>query len=558
VELPIIPRPVRLERRPGSLRLDRRATVSYPDAAASAGHLCSDTIGRATGAALERVGEGATIRLVLDGGSGAARGAGSSRSVPGPPADPGARASTGLEGYRISVDETSVVAASPSPAGLCNAVQTLRQLLPAEAFLPAPLPEAACSLPCVEIGDEPAFSWRGGLLDVARHMMPDRFLFRFVDLLAMHKLNVLHLHLTDDQGWRLPSRRWPALEQIASWRPQTVVGHRRDSARHASQTEFDGTPHGGGYSAEMLASLVSYAAERNVTIVPEIDLPGHVQAAVAAYPELGSAPGPLEVLTTWGISEHVLNCSEVAMGFCTDVLDELLEIFPSRYVHLGGDECPRTEWSTSPAVRARIAELGLPGPDALQGWFTAQMAAALAERGRRLAGWDEIAESGPLPPGATVMSWRGEQGGIEAAVAGFDVVMCPQQPCYFDHYQSSAPVEPLAISGLNTLENVYGYRPVPPSLGPEAARRVLGTQFQLWSEYLPDPQSVEYMAFPRAAALAEVAWSGPGGDLADFRARLRTHLERLDAVGVNYRPLGGPHPWQCGGTGARRRFDPTR
>jgi hexosaminidase len=555
----IIPRPRRLELRPGSLALAREATLSYADAASAAGRLCAETVGRPARAALQRVAEGATIRLVLDAGAAGRHVVDTSAGGAAPrPSDPGSNTSRRLEGYRISIDEERVLAVSGSAAGLCNAVQTLRQLLAAEAFLPAPLPDAGLTLPCVEIEDEPAFSWRGGQLDVARHMMPESFLFRFVDLLAMHKLNVLHLHLTDDQGWRLPSRRWPRLEEVGAWRRETLVGHPLDPARATAGPVFDGTPHGGSYSAKTLAALVRYAAERNVTVLPEIDLPGHVQAAVAAYPELGSASGAVEVLTSWGISNHVLNCSDVAMGFCADVVDELLETFPSSFVHLGGDECPRTEWREHPGVRARIAELGLAGPDALQGWFTAQMAVLLAERGRRLVGWDEIVECGPLPAGATVMSWRGEQGGIDAARAGFDVVMCPAKPCYFDHYQSGSPDEPLAIFGLNTLEAVHSYRPVPTALAPEAAEHVLGTQFQLWSEYLPDPQAVEYMAFPRAAALAEVAWSGPGGELGEFTHRLAQHLRRLDALGVNYRPLGGPRPWQRGGSGARHRVDPVR
>lgn len=551
-ELGIVPRPLRIERRSGALVLHETATLSYPDQALVAGQLCAELIGRRTGARLERTGDGATIRLVLD-----AREAGSGE-LSGVVSDPAARSATALEGYRISIGAEGVLATSPSTAGLCNAVQTLRQLLPADAFAPGPLANVEWAFPYVEIEDEPAFSWRGGHLDVARHIMPEAFLFRFVDLLAMHKLNVCHLHLTEDQGWRLPSRRWPRLNEVSSWRRETLVGHARDP-RHADGDVGDGTPHGGVYRAATLRALVAYAAQRNVTVLPEIDLPGHVQAAIAAYPELGSASVPLEVMTSWGISEHVLNCSTTAMGFCADVVGELCEIFPSRLIHLGGDECPRGEWRTDASVQARIAELGLPDADALQGWFTQQMAELLAQHGRHLVGWDEIVEAGELPAGATVMSWRGAQGGIAAAEAGFDVVMCSEQPLYLDHYQSELPDEPLAIHGRNSWQDVYAYSPVPDALGAageEAAGHVLGTQFQLWSEYLPDPAAVEYMAFPRAAALAEVAWSGPGGEQAAFERRLVAHLARLDALGVNYRPLGGPRPWQAGGTGARKRFDP--
>jgi hexosaminidase len=412
------------------------------------------------------------------------------------------------------------------PAGLVNALQTTRQLLPAAD--PA-------ALPCVEIEDEPRFSWRGAMLDVSRHFMPAPFLFRMVDLLAVHKLNVFHLHLTDDQGWRFPSERYPRLSEVGGWRAETLIG---PGSTLEPGTSFDGIPHGGCYTRKELTDLVAYAAARNVTVVPEIDLPGHTQAAIAAYPSLGNAGHPLKVWTTWGISEHVLNLSDAAMRFCSDIMAEVAEIFPSPWIHVGGDETPRTEWVNSPV----IAEHGLTSENDLQRWFTNQLNDELHALGRRLVGWDEIGDDGPVPHDAVVMSWRGVDGGVAAATGGADTIICPVKPCYFDHYQSGDPGEPLAFPGLpavNALADVYAFDPVPAALPPDAASHVLGTQFLLWTEYIADPAHAEYMAFPRGAALAEVAWSSPDRDLPDFQRRLATHLRRLDTLGVNYRPPRG-------------------
>jgi hexosaminidase len=398
----------------------------------------------------------------------------------------------------------------------------------------------------VEIEDKPRFAWRGAMLDVGRHFMPLSFVERFVDLLAAHKFNTLHLHLTDDQGWRFPSQRYPRLTEVGSWRSGTMRGFR-------GQRGSDETPHGGYYRPEDLTELVGYAAARFVTIVPEIDLPGHTRAAIAAYPELGNTDDKQPVSTHWGIDTHVLNMEPATVDFCRHVLGDVVGIFPGEFVHIGGDECPREEWENSQAAKARAAELGLQGGiDGLQAWFTGQMNEHLRSRGRRLIGWDEIAER-ELPPGAAVMSWRNEEAGFEAAAAGHDVVMAPQSVCYFDHYQSDAPDEPLAIGGLTTLRDVYRYEPVPATLPPGAAAHVLGTQFQIWTEYMPGPGDVEYMAFPRACAFAEVAWTDGPRDWEQFAPRLSLHLARLDALAVNYRPLEGPRPWQRGGEGARKR-----
>lgn len=524
----IIPRPSLVTTHDGELELAPGSRIVAGPGAQRPADLLHSLVGAAIG--LERGSDvsAATIQVVL--------------------VDQG---SMPAEAYRLRVGTEQAVLEAGSVAGLCNGVQTVAQLLPATALRRSRVAGTRFALPALEIEDAPRFSWRGGHLDVSRHFMPASFLFRFVDLLAMHKLNIFHLHLTDDQGWRIAPARYPLLAEVSSWRRSTLVGRPGDPTRPVP--ELDGTPHGGLYDWDCLRDLVSYAAERNVTVVPEIDLPGHVQAAIAAYPELGCTSERVEVWDRWGISKHVLDISDKSLRFCTDVLAEMLEAFPSKYIHVGGDECPRDQWRESPTVQTRLASLGLGSEDALQSWFTRKLNDYLRSERRTLVGWDEILEGGPLPVGATVMSWRGESGGITAARAGFDVVMCPETPCYLDHYQSEDPDEPLAIGGLNTLEDVYAYDPVPSDLDSEAARHVLGTEFLLWSEYLPDPTAVEYMAFPRAAALAEVAWSNSQRDVVSFRIRIAAHLERLDVLGINYRPLAGPRPWQRGGTGARRR-----
>jgi hexosaminidase len=453
----------------------------------------------------------------------------------------------GAEGYRLAVEERGIKMFAAVPAGLFYATQTLRQLLRPEIYRSAPVQGKRWSVPAVEIEDRPRFGWRGGMLDVGRHFLPKSVLLRFVDLLAMHKYNVLHLHLTEDQGWRFPSRRYPRLTEVGSWRRETLRGHRGERGG-------DGTPHGGFYTADDLNELVAYAARRFVTIVPEIDLPGHTRAAIASYPWLGNTGEALDVKTSWGIDTHVLNMEEKTLQFCRDLLNEVMEIFPGQFVHIGGDECPRTEWEQSKAARQRAADIGLAqGVDGLQAWFTTQLGGFLAEHGRRLIGWDEIIEGG-LAPNAAVMSWRSEEGGIVAAKAGHDVVMTPEQWCYFNYYESDDPREPLAHwSGCIPLERAYAYEPLPAALSGEAAAHVLGTQFAIWTEYAPDQATVEYLAFPRACAHAEVAWSKSHEDWEDFRARVSRHLRRLETLGVNFRPLNGPHPWQEGGTGDRQR-----
>ncbi|HET9092553.1 MAG TPA: beta-N-acetylhexosaminidase [Acidimicrobiales bacterium] len=444
------------------------------------------------------------------------------------------------EAYELVVSGGRVVVTAAEPAGAFYGLQTLRQLLPADAYRTAPPGGRAGEmlLEPVEIEDAPRFSWRGVHLDVCRHFMPKGFVMKLVDLAAMHKCNVVHLHLTEDQGWRVPVAKYPRLIEVGAWRRESPVGHRDDGV-------FDATPHGGFYSREDLKEIVAFAAERHVTVLPEVDMPGHMVAAIAAYPELGNTDEPVEVLTEWGISDHVLNLEESTIQFCCDVIDEVAELFPGSYFHVGGDECPTKEWEASPRAAALMAEHNLTSERELQGWFTARIAEHLERRGRMLVGWDEILEGG-APPGALVMSWRGEQGGIEAAAAGHDVVMCPQEWLYLDWAYADDPAEPVAIRPATSVERVWGYEPVPDAIPPDRRHHVLGTQCQLWTEYVPTPERAEYQYFPRLSAFAEMAWSRrSGAGFPEFERRLRVHLTRLSALGVNYRPLEGPTPGQA-------------
>jgi len=439
------------------------------------------------------------------------------------------------EGYRLDVSPQLVTISAPTAAGVFWGVQTLRQLLPTQSFSTSRVDGVAWEIPCCTIEDRPRFRWRGLMLDCARHFMPIKFLYKWIDLLSLHKLNVFHWHLTDDQGWRVEIRKYPKLTELGAWRRETLVGH---ALPVREKYAYDGARHGGYYSRDDIKRLVRYAASRNVTIVPEIEMPGHSQAAIAAYPELGNTNTPLDVWTHWGVSPHILNADESTIEFYQNVLDEVMELFPSQFIHVGGDEAPKDQWKASPRAQSRMKQLGLADENELQSWFIRRMDAFLAKRGRRLIGWDEILEGG-LAPGAAVMSWRGEEGGVAAARAGHDVVMAPQKRVYFDHYQSDDHAkEGLAIGGLTRLKDVYAYEPVPPALTSDQAAHVLGAQGQLWTEYIPTPARLEYMAFPRACALAEVVWSAKETrDPAEFESRLRVHLERLTTLGVNFRGI---------------------
>lgn len=445
---------------------------------------------------------------------------------------PELEAALGPEGYTLSVTTQDIAAQAAGRAGLFYAAQTLAQLADG----------GENGLPCVQIEDRPRFAWRGAMLDVSRHFLPKDFVLKFIDLLARHKMNVLQLHLTDDQGWRLEIKKYPKLTEIGGTRPESLVGRAlrnpSDPGFHPASQEFDGVPHGGWYTQDDAREMVAYAAARHVTLVPEIEMPGHAQAAIAAYPFLGCTDTPQKVSPTWGIHDALFKPAEPTFEFLRDVLAEVMAIFPSPYIHVGGDEAVKTQWRSSPECREIRRGLGLPDEAALQSYFVGRIDEIVTQAGRTLIGWDEILEGG-LSPGATVMSWRGEDGGIAAVQRRHAVVMAPEQFTYLNFYQADARSgEPLAFHALLTLPTVYGYDPVPAALPPDGERFVLGAQCQLWSEYMPDFRQVEYMAFPRLSAFAEVVWTEKScKDWASFCKRLPVHLTRMDALDVNYRPL---------------------
>ena len=456
----------------------------------------------------------------------------------------------GPEEYRLVSDRNGVLIEGGSAAGVFWGAQTLRQLLGPDAHRRAPLDrDRTWAVPHVMIEDAPRFRWRGLMLDVARHFMPKEGVLRHLDLMAAHKLNVFHFHLTDDQGWRVEIKRYPRLTEVGSWRARTKSGHRASPL-------WEEKPHGGFYTQDDIREIVAYAAERHITVVPEIDVPGHSQAAIAAYPELGntdvvtgSVKGgtALSVWDNWGISANVLAPTDNTLRFYEGVFEELLGLFPSEFVHVGGDECLKDQWRQSPTAQARIKELGLADEDELQAWFIGHFDKWLTARGRRLIGWDEILEGG-LAQGAAVSSWRGYEGGVAAARAGHDVVMCPEQYVYLDHRQAAGEDEPVPIGYVRTLEDVYRFEPLPPELTPGQAAHVLGTQANVWTEVMEDSARVDYQTYPRLSAFSEVAWSALPApaerDFADFERRMTAHYRRLDALGVGYRPPTGPLPWQ--------------
>lgn len=429
------------------------------------------------------------------------------------------------EGYSLLVTPSEVTIKAKTGAGAFYAVQTLRQLMPTDAEVGK---TASLSIPCVEITDAPRYAHRGMMLDVGRHFFSINDVKKYIDLMALHKMNRFHWHLTEDQGWRLEIKKYPKLQTVAACRKETLVGHYNDTPQR-----YDGKQYCGFYTQDEAREIVKYAAERFITVIPEIEMPGHALAAIAAYPELGCTGQPAEVGTKWGVYDNVFCPNEVTFKFLEDVLTEVMAIFPSEYIHIGGDECPKTAWEQSAFCQDLIKKNNLKDEHGLQSYFIQRMEKFLNSKGRRIIGWDEILEGG-LAPNATVMSWRGTEGGIAAAKQGHDVIMTPTDFCYLDYYQSQDPNEPLAIGGYLPLDKVYSYNPDPTDLTPEQHKHVLGVQANLWTEYIPDIAKLEYMAYPRACAIAEIAWSPQASrDYDGFVGRLSHHLKRLKAMGVN-------------------------
>jgi len=435
----------------------------------------------------------------------------------------------GHEGYFLGHNNRKTISIQANDAhGIFYGIQSLLQLLP-----PAP-PETTArpdhlNFPAISIQDKPRFAYRGMHLDVARHFFPVEFIKQYIDLLSLYKFNYFHWHLTEDQGWRIEIKAFPKLTEVGSVRKETLVGKGNNPERL-----YDGQAYGGFYTQEEVREVVAYAQSKFITIIPEIEMPGHAMAALAAYPQLGCTRGPYEVATRWGVFEDVYCTTDEVFQFQELVLSEVIELFPGPYIHIGGDEVPKIRWKVCPHCQKRIKSEGLKDEHELQSYFIRRVSAFLASKGKKLIGWDEILEGG-LAKDATVMSWRGMSGGIEAARMGHDVIMTPGSHCYFDHYQHDPATEPLAIGGLTTLSKVYSFEPVPEELNQQEAKHILGAQANVWTEYLPTPAHVTYMILPRMAAIAEVLWTpAEKKDWTGFYDRLPWHFQYYDSRGLNY------------------------
>jgi hexosaminidase len=433
------------------------------------------------------------------------------------------------EGYTLNVSSKKIVVKARSAVGLFYAVQTIRQLLPPDVEKDSIVNKITLNVPCCEITDEPRFGYRGMHLDVGRHMFPVEYIKRYIDMIALHKMNTFHWHLTEDQGWRIEIKKYPKLTEVGGFRKETVVGH------PGKNPVFDGVPYGGFYTQQEVRDIVAYAKSKFITIIPEIEMPGHSLAALAAYPNLACTAGLFEVGKTWGVVKDVYCAGkEETFKFLEDVLTEVIDLFPGKYIHIGGDECPKVRWEKCPLCQKRIKVEGLKDEKELQSYFIKRIEKFLISKNKRLIGWDEILEGG-LAPEATVMSWRGVAGGIEAAKQGHDVIMSPNSYAYLDHYQAEPAGEPLAIGGYLPLESVYAFDPQFAELNTDQQKHILGVQGNLWSEYLSTPQYMEYMAYPRMFAISEIGWTaGSKKDFDEFLSRLAVQRLRYDKIGINY------------------------
>lgn len=492
--LPLIPMPQSVTRAAGSFTVVDGARLGTPagDAgAAVAARLLAAHVKVERGLTLAPVVGDAPIRFIRDAGV------------------------AGAEAYRLDVDSRGIRIAASGDRGLLYGAMTLAQLISPDRAFGRP-----AAVPALAIADAPRFPWRGLMIDPSRHFQPIDFLYGVVDQMAAVKLNTLHLHLTDDQGWRFEVKRYPKLTEIGAWRTPPSSGG------------APGARVGGFYTQAELRGLVAYAAARGVTIVPEIDLPGHAQALVAAYPEHGVLGDRPPVGHDWGVNPYLLNPQDSSVRFIEDILDELMDVFPGTYIHLGGDEAVKDQWERSPQVQAQMRGLGLKTEMQMQSWLIDRFGAYLASKGRRLIGWDEILEGG-LPASASVMSWRGEKGAVEAANQGHDVVLSPAPILYFDNLQSASGDEPPGRLAIQTLADVYRYEPMPAGIAPDKAHHVLGAQANSWSEYLVTPYQVQHALFPRAAALAEIGWSPKAArDFPGFLDRLQPQVARWRRSGM--------------------------
>ncbi|MBQ6016193.1 MAG: family 20 glycosylhydrolase [Bacteroidales bacterium] len=507
----IIPQPTFLQQEEGVFTLDRKTPI-YVDVADSATlrtlAFLNDRLEKAAGFKLEiidddplRHGQEKAV-FVLDAG-------------------------LDKEAYNLAIKSNRLLIEYGDGAGIFYAVQTLLQLLPEDIFAPERRRGVKWEVPCCFIQDNPRFPYRGMHLDCCLHFFSIDFLKKYIDVMAMHKVNRFHWHLTEDQGWRLEIKKYPLLTEKGQWRKETVIGS-------LSSGYYDGTPYGGYYTQDEVRDLVKYAAERYVTIIPEIELPGHALAAIACYPELSCGlEDHYETATRWGIFRQVYCPKEETFKFLEDVFDEVFELFPTELVHIGGDECPKSSWKKCPHCQALIKKLGLKDEFELQSWFIQRMEKYINSKGHQIIGWDEILQGG-LAPNAKVMSWLGEEGGIKAAQQHHEVVMAPYPKYYLDYWQADPESEPLAMGGPTTLRTMYEYNPVPEVLTPEERKYIIGVEGCVWTEYMPTPARVEYMAWPRMCAIADAGWTRQPKDWDAFTRRLEKHLGRLDLLDVGY------------------------
>jgi hexosaminidase len=509
----IIPLPVKLEQKPGRFTLEPTALISFNGGheAASVAEQLARLLRPATGFAFDtNEGSDGNIHLIID------------------------TAGTWFpEEYWLTIAKRTVKLSSGTPEGLFRGIQTLRQLFPAEIESDTVVHSFDWQLPCVSVSDYPRFTWRGMHLDVSRHFFDVEFIKHYIDILAMHKLNVFHWHLVDDQGWRIEIRKYPRLTDVGAWR---VDREGKPWNARLPQQPGEKASYGGYYTQEEIKDIVAYAAERYITIVPEIEMPAHVGSALAAYPEYSCTGNSLTVPPggVWPITDIYCAGKDETYTFLEDILTEVMELFPSPYIHIGGDEADKTEWRKCPNCQARIRNEGLKDEEELQSYFVKRIESFLTSKGRKLIGWDEILQGG-LAPEATVMSWQGFEGGLAAAGAGHDAVMTPSSHCYFNVYQGDPAYEPTSFRGLLTLKKVYSFEPVPPTLTPEEARHIIGAQGCLWTEFVTDGERAEHMILPRLTALSEVLWTPAEKRSWDnFNRRLSTLMNRFDIMQLNY------------------------
>ena len=508
-EINVIPRPAHLQVEEGSFTI-RKSTPIFVEAG-------NEEIVRIAGFLNERLRTAAGFELEIREADLSAHGKGICFL----------KAEMPSESYELSVEPERIVIGYGDGAGAFYSLQTLLQLLPVEIFADRKAFGTDWSVPCCQIEDAPRFPYRGMHLDCCLHFFEMDFLKRYIDMMALHKVNRFHWHLTEDQGWRLEIKKYPLLTEKGQWRKETVIGSLKSGV-------YDGTPHGGYYSQDEVRELVKYAADRYVTIIPEIEMPGHALAAISCYPELSCGlEEHYETATKWGIFKQVFCPKEETFKFLEDVMDEVFELFPSKLVHIGGDECPKASWKQCEHCQKLIKQLGLKDEFELQSWFITRMERYINSKGREIIGWDEILQGG-LAPNAKVMSWLGEEGGIKAAQQHHEVVMAPYPKYYLDYWQADPDSEPLAMGGPTTLRTMYEYEPVPAVLTPEEAKYIIGVEGCVWTEYMPTPERVEYMAWPRMCAIAEAGWTTCPKDWEGFTRRLEYHLCRLDNLGVGY------------------------